>query len=63
MRQTFTVIIQSNSFGGKKFSYSISRQKAEKLCRLLEPEEKKRRARENCSSVTLHDFFDGGWEG
>jgi len=57
MRQTFTVIIQSNSFGGKKFSYSISRQKAEKLCRLLEPEEKKRRAREDCSSIKLDKFF------
>jgi len=57
MRQTFTVIIQSNSFGGKKFSYSISRQKAEKLCRLLEPEEKKRRAKEDCSSIKLDQFF------
>ena len=57
MKQTFTVIIQSNIIGGKKVAYTISSAKAYKLCQLLEPEEKRRAKREKCSSIQLDQFF------
>ena len=57
MRQTYTIIIQSNIVGGKKVSFQISENKAYKLFQLLEPEEKKRMKREQCSSIKLDQFF------
>ena len=57
MKQTFTVIIQSNIIGGGKVAFKISENKAYKLFQLLEPEAKKQTARENCSSVKLDRFY------
>ena len=57
MKQTFTVTIQSNIIGGKKVAYTISSAKAYKLCQILEPEEKRRMKREQCSSIQLNKFF------
>ena len=57
MKPTFTVIIQSNIVGGGKVAYKISDAKAYKLFNLLEPEAKKHRAKENCSSIKLDQFF------
>ena len=59
MKETFHVIIQSNIIGGRKVHYKISEQKAYKLMQLLDPEEKRRRNKEHCSSITLDQFFDG----
>ena len=58
MKPNYTVIIQSNTFGGQKISFCISENKAYKLFQLLEPESKKKAARENCSSITLERFFE-----
>ena len=59
MKPNYTVIIQSNTFGGTKVSFCISENKADKLFQLLEPEAKKKAAKENCSSITLERFFNG----
>lgn len=57
MKPTFTVIIQSNIVGGGKVAFKISDAKAYKLFNLLEPEAKRQRAKEDCSSIKLDQFF------
>ena len=57
MKPTFTVIIQSNIVGGGKVAFKISDAKAYKLFNLLEPEAKRQRAKEDCSSIQLDQFF------
>ena len=59
MRQTYTVIIQSNIIGGEKIAIRVGENKAYQLRQLLAPELKQLSKRESCSSITLENFFDG----
>ena len=57
MNQTYTVIIQSNIIGGEKIAIKIGENKMYQLRQLLAPELKSMAKREQCSSITLEEFF------
>ena len=57
MKQTYTVIIQSNIIGGDKYAIRVNENKMYQLRQLLAPELKSREKREQCSSITLEEFF------
>ena len=59
MKQTYTVIIQSNIIGGEKIAIRVGENKMYKLRQILAPELKKHSKRESCSSITLENFFNG----
>ena len=59
MNQTYTVIIQSNIIGGEKIEIKIGENKMYQLRQLLAPELKSRAKQEQCSSITLENFFNG----
>ena len=59
MKQTYTVIIQSNIIGGDKYAIRVNENKMYQLRQLLAPELKSREKREQCSSITLENFVNG----
>jgi len=59
MKGNYTIIIQSNTIGGSKVAYTITEQKLYKLRQILEPEMQRQRKKEDCSSITLDQFFNG----
>ena len=59
MKQTYTVIIQSNIIGGDKLAIRVNENKMYQLRQLLAPELKSMSKKEQCSSITLENFFNG----
>ena len=59
MKQTYTVIIQSNIIGGEKIAIRVGENKMYQLHQILAPELKALSKRESCSSITLEKFFNG----
>ena len=59
MKQTYTVIIQSNIIGGEKLAIRVNENKMYQLRQLLAPELKSMAKKEQCSSITLENFFNG----
>ena len=59
MKQTYTVIIQSNIIGGEKIAIRVGENKMYQLRQILAPELKVLSKRESCRSITLENFFNG----